>query len=57
LPAIAAPLFLLTAGGDRLIRMSTGAVPERPSETVCDHRITVRDAPERLSAMRRNLQF
>jgi hypothetical protein len=41
-----APLFLLTAAADLLIRMSTGAIPERPSVTVRDHRITVRDAPE-----------
>ena len=30
--ASAAPLFLLTEGADRLVRMSTGAMPERCRE-------------------------
>ena len=43
---IGRPTVLLTGVGDGLIRMSTGAMLERVSETVRDHRTTVRDGPE-----------
>ena len=57
--ASAASAVLVDRGGHGLIRMSTGATPacsEQTSETVRDHRNAVRDASERVSAMRRNLQ-
>ena len=49
------PLLFLTGTADLLIRMSTGALSKRSSETVRNHRNAVRDAPERLSAMDPNL--
>src|SRR6266446_8348025 len=52
----AAPLLFLTGTADLLIRMSTGVLAKRSSETVRNHRNAVRDASEWLSAMGRNLQ-
>jgi hypothetical protein len=40
------PLLFLTGTADLLIRMSTGGLSKRSSETVRDHRNAVRDAPE-----------
>ena len=46
---------MLTGVADLLIRESTGVLPKRSSETVRNHRNAVRNAPEWVSAMLRNL--
>src|SRR6266850_610872 len=50
------PRLFLTRTADLLIRMSTGVLSKRSSETVRNHRNAVRHASEWLSAMGRNLQ-
>jgi hypothetical protein len=47
----------LTGTADLLIRMSTGVLAKRSSETVRNHRNAVRNASEWLSAMGRNLHW
>jgi hypothetical protein len=45
-PRHRSPLFLFTGTADLLIRMSTEVLSKRSSETVRNHRIAVRNAPE-----------
>jgi len=54
--AIGRPCCFQTGTADLLIRMSTGVLAKRSSETVRNHRNAVRDGSEWLSAMGRNLQ-
>jgi hypothetical protein len=46
IPAIGCPLWFFTGTADLLIRMSTGELPKRSSETVRNHRNAIRDGLE-----------
>jgi hypothetical protein len=48
--------LFFTGTADLLIRVSKGVLAKRSSKTVRNHRNAVRNAPESLSAMDRNLQ-